>query len=125
MKRNNIMWGVALVFMVAALTILASLVFAEGEPREENKQDGRAWMGIYMQDLNDDLAEVLDLGISEGVLISDVIDDSPAEKAGLDEDDVIVRFGDRVIDDTGDLTRAMRKHQPGDEVVLQVVNEEG
>ena len=71
------------IFSVLVFSLLvSSMLLAE---KDEAKSDKRAWLGIYMQDVTDDIAEALDLSVDEGVLVNDVIGDSPAEKAGLED----------------------------------------
>jgi len=62
---------------------------------------GRPRLGITMEDA------------SGGVRITDVLDDTPAARAGLREGDVIVRVGDDAIGDTEDLGRAVRNAPAG------------
>jgi serine protease Do len=50
----------------------------------------RGWLGVGIQDLKRDLAEGLGLGIRDGVLVSNVMPDTPAARAGLQRGDVIV-----------------------------------
>jgi serine protease Do len=109
------------IFSVLVFSIfVSSVLFAE---KDEAKADKRAWLGIYMQDVTDDIAEALDLSVDEGVLINDVIDDSPAEKAGLEEGDVISKLDQKSIEDTGDLSKAIKTKQPGDKVNIEVIRE--
>ena len=58
----------------------------------------RGFLGVRMQEVNDELAEMLGLGDAVGVLVSDVVSGSPAEQAGLQRGDVIVSFGGDVVD---------------------------
>jgi serine protease Do len=51
-----------------------------------------------------------------GVTITDVTDESGAEKAGLKEDDIITKVDGKQIDDPDDLTKIIRDHKPGDKV---------
>ncbi len=53
-----------------------------------------------------------------GVRITDVTDESGAEKAGLKEDDIITKVDDKKIDDPDELTKVIRDHKPGDKVVI-------
>ena len=57
----------------------------------------RSYLGIYMQDITEDLYEAMDLKNRTGAIVSDIVEDSPAEKAGLEEGDVIFEFEDKSI----------------------------
>ena len=52
----------------------------------------RSFLGIYMQDINEDLYETLELQTRNGAIVSDIVEGSPASKSGLVEGDVIVSF---------------------------------
>jgi serine protease Do len=52
----------------------------------------RGWLGVRIQSITDELAESLSLKDTRGALISGVTKDGPAEKAGLQREDVVVRF---------------------------------
>ncbi|MGB7062737.1 MAG: trypsin-like peptidase domain-containing protein [Candidatus Zixiibacteriota bacterium] len=72
------------------------------------------WIGARVQELNPILAQSLDLEQAQGVIISDVDDDSPAEKAGLKVKDVIVEVDDqkiRTLSDWEDLAYLARASQ--------------
>ncbi|PCI69133.1 MAG: serine peptidase [Piscirickettsiaceae bacterium] len=57
----------------------------------------RGWLGVRIQDVTRELAESFDMDKPHGALVSQVITDSPAEKAGLQIGDVIIEFnGDKV-----------------------------
>ena len=82
---------------------------------------GRGYVGIGLGDLTDQLGEYFGVEDGEGVLITEVHEDSPAAEAGLKAGDVIVKLDDRDIDSSAALLRALRKTDPGDEVSLTVV----
>jgi serine protease Do len=63
----------------------------------------RGWLGVVIQDVDTDLAEALSLPNTQGVLISDVNEGSPAEKGGLERGDVVVRVNGETVDSTGRL----------------------
>ncbi|HNW81617.1 MAG TPA: Do family serine endopeptidase [bacterium] len=72
------------------------------------KKIQRALMGVTIQDLNDDLREYLKLDKSiDGVLISSVGKDSPAEKAGISSGDVIVNFNRKPTESVARLKNAV------------------
>jgi len=80
----------------------------------------RGFVGIQMQDLTPELAEFFKLKSSNGVLVMEVTKDSPAEKAGLKEDDVIVRVNDREIFDSQDVRNIVGFTTPGKEVFMTI-----
>ena len=60
------------------------------------------WIGLRVQEVNSVLAQSLDLKKAEGVIISDVEDESPAQKAGLKRKDVIIKVDDQKIKNISD-----------------------
>jgi len=52
--------------------------------------------------------------------IAKVFKDSPAEEAGLKENDVVTQFGDNPVEDLEDLLTLIAKHKPGDKVNIQI-----
>lgn len=111
---------VALIF-AASLALCAA---AAGQSRDRWIEliGGRdqGWLGVSVQDVTKNLAEKKGLKVSSGAYVTDVSEDSPAEAAGILEGDVIVKFGDRGIDDRDELVRAVRRSRPGDEVAVVV-----
>ncbi len=83
----------------------------------------RAWLGVSIQELNQDLAESLDLEDIEGVLISDVVEDSPAEKAKLKSGDVVIKVNDDDISTPSELQINISSRSPGETVKLTVVRD--
>ena len=79
----------------------------------------RAYAGIHLQELNKGLAKYFET--DEGVLISDVEEDSPAEKAGIEAGDIIVSIDGKSIEDVGDVQKLIRKHDPGDEATFEII----
>jgi serine protease Do len=66
---------------------------------------GGGRLGVSLQTLSDQLAT--NLGAEDGVLVTEVNDDSAASKAGLRAGDVITKVDGREIDNTGDVMRAL------------------
>lgn len=69
---------------------------------------GRARLGVRIQDLNPDLADALGVPGGRGVLVTGVIDDTPASRVGIKAGDVITQVAGQSIDDTNDLHRALQ-----------------
>lgn len=80
----------------------------------------RPWIGIYMQDVNQSLAEAFDLKTTEGVLVNDVADDSPAEEAGIKPKDIILSWNGTTVKDSDALTELVRGSKIGDKANLSI-----
>ncbi len=61
------------------------------DPPTKGKVD-RGWLGIYLQALTPDIAEFWGLKLSGGIIINEVVKDSPADSAGLTTGDIIVKL---------------------------------
>jgi serine protease Do len=81
----------------------------------------RGWLGVQIQALTDDMARTYRMKDNKGALISDVTSDSPAEKAGLKADDVVVGVDGKGIEDNSDLSRYIASKSPGTTVNLRVL----
>ncbi|MFH1854721.1 MAG: Do family serine endopeptidase [Candidatus Omnitrophota bacterium] len=79
------------------------------------------WIGVIIQDVDVNLAEYFGLAEKQGVLISRVLEKSPAEKAGLKPGDIIVSFDKSNIKNTQDLIRSVLKKDIGDRALLGIV----
>ncbi|MBA7667962.1 hypothetical protein ES703_76064 [subsurface metagenome] len=90
------------------------------EVRENNPAE-TPWLGIEIQDIDETIAEQLDLRNSNGVLVSKVIQGSPADKSGIKRGDVIVRFDHRSIKDASFLQNLIAKLSVGERVQVVVV----
>ncbi|HLU66696.1 MAG TPA: PDZ domain-containing protein, partial [Kofleriaceae bacterium] len=81
----------------------------------------RGWLGVTIQDVTRELKEALGLSTDRGVLIGDVVDGSPAARAGLRRGDVVVKIGTRATPRSSDLRNAIASAGAGKRVELEVV----
>ena len=81
----------------------------------------RGWLGVSIKDLNYDILEALGLKDKKGVMVVEVHPKSPADKAGLEENDIIVEFNGRKIDDSDELRRLVRRTKPEEMVKIKVL----
>lgn len=81
----------------------------------------RGYLGVYLQELTPLLAESLELKDSEGILIADVIEDSPAEEAGLEQGDIIKKLDGIEVPDTGSFRNEISSRQPETTVELEIL----
>src|SRR5262249_52487241 len=65
--------------------------------------EGHGHMGVYLQDLNKDISSFFSVPDAHGALVWQVVDNSPAEDAGLKAGDVIVSVQDKPVRDSQDL----------------------
>lgn len=93
---------------------------------EELKANGtvsRGWLGVKIQNINEDVAASLGLEQAAGALVSDVTSSGPAEAAGLQVQDAIVRVNDLEIADSRDLARKIAGFTPGTTVDVSIWRE--
>ncbi|MBI4590010.1 MAG: DegQ family serine endoprotease [Candidatus Rokubacteria bacterium] len=83
----------------------------------------RGWLGIAIQDLTDELAAGFGVQARSGVLVADVMKDSPAEAAGLRPGDIIVQFAGHATRDVPELQRRVAATPPGQPVPLTVLRD--
>ncbi|MDI6401460.1 DegQ family serine endoprotease [Balneolaceae bacterium ANBcel3] len=80
----------------------------------------RGFVGITYQPVDESMARALDLPEAKGLIISDVVDESPAEEAGLQPEDVILKFNGRSIDSSSEFRRRVAEMTPGTEISLLI-----
>lgn len=83
----------------------------------------RGWLGVTIQQITADLAKSFRLRSENGALVSSIIPDSPAEKAGLKEGDVILEFDGRKIVEIGDLSKQVAATAVGKKVAILVMRD--
>jgi serine protease Do len=85
----------------------------------------RGWLGVSIQPLTPELASSFGAKDSKGVLISDVVPDSPAGKAGLKPGDILVEFEGKRTEAPSDLQRAVGLTSPGHDAKVKVWRDGG
>ena len=84
----------------------------------------RGWLGVYIQNVTEEIAEALELEQNGGVIVTQVQEDSPAEKAGLQAEDIILEVNGEKIDNTVELSTRIANTTPGSSVRLKVLRDE-
>jgi serine protease Do len=82
-----------------------------------NWNDGNG-NNLYFNDENAAMLGVVTEEVDGGVKVTDVTDESGAQKAGLKEDDIITKVDDKKIENPDDLTKVIRGHKAGDKVAI-------
>ena len=83
----------------------------------------KAYLGVQCTDVPDDVRERI--GIPEGVYLSEVSDESPAMKAGLQKGDVITRMGEEKVRYSTVLSRILLESDPGTELSVSLMRPNG
>ncbi len=83
----------------------------------------RAYLGVVIQPVTHELAQHLGVEARQGVLITDVMPDTPGEKAGLKEGDVVVKFAGRKMTKPLELQGAVERVEIGSEQPMVVVRD--
>ncbi len=81
----------------------------------------RGFVGISFQPIDESLARALDLPRAQGIIVTEVVEDSPASEAGIRTEDVIVKFNGRNIQSPSDFRRRVAEMTPGTEVTLSLI----
>ncbi|MEL6472874.1 MAG: Do family serine endopeptidase [Pseudomonadota bacterium] len=87
--------------------IPADLAIQVTEQLIENGRVSRGWLGVSIQDLTDDMAEAQGLSSSDGAIVAELVEGSPALKAGIRRGDIVVELNGAKIADATGLTRAV------------------
>ena len=85
----------------------------------------RGWLGVSIQQLTPELARSFGARESKGVLINEVVPDSPAAKAGLKPGDILLEFEGRPMEATSDLQRAVGFFSPEHVAKVKVWRDQG
>lgn len=77
-------------------------------------------LGVTIQEVNQQLADTFGLDQPEGALVSSVADGSPADKAGIESGDVVLKFNGKPIASSAELPPLVSEQTPGSVAVLQI-----
>ena len=80
----------------------------------------RGRIGVVIQEVTKDLAESLGLAKPQGALVNSVEKGGPADRAGVELSDVIVKFDGKTVGSSSDLPRIVAATRPGSKVTMQV-----
>ncbi|MBE0426277.1 MAG: DegQ family serine endoprotease [Nitrospirae bacterium] len=83
----------------------------------------RGWLGVTVQGITPELAMQFDLKEEKGALVSDVLESSPAEKAGIKRGDVIIEYEGKRIEESYQLRNMVANTTPGKEVGVIIIRD--
>ena len=105
--------------ILAFACLLATAGSARPDDAKPDADKGAAYLGILFGPVSDALYDQLpQLPQGHGVLVTQVLADSPAEKAGLRRNDIVLQYDEKKIRDCDDLVRSLQADRPGRTVKL-------
>jgi len=129
LSENNGNIGIGFAIPISTARDVADQIISTGKV-------AHAWLGIEGNELTANVAKALSLSVQQGVLVGQVVNGSPADKAGLhggttsvtvegqsimSGGDVIVTIDGTQIHTFADLAETIARHSPGDTIPLQVL----
>ena len=113
--------GMGFAIPIEDALLVAEILESEGKV-------ARPYVGIEMLDLNNEInlwraGILIPEGVNSGVVVYKVVKDAPANKAGLQKGDIIVKLGDKEIDNLADFRYELYKYSPESEVSITFVRD--
>ncbi|MCW5599022.1 MAG: DegQ family serine endoprotease [Nitrosomonas sp.] len=112
-SRTGGFMGLSFAIPINVATDIADQLKAHGKV-------SRGKIGVMIQEMTEELAESFGLSKAHGALVVSVEKDGPADKAGIEIRDVILKFGDKDIEVSSDLPRIVGNTKPNTKVPVQV-----
>ena len=81
----------------------------------------RGFLGVYAQDLSPDLAEAFGLPKQSGAVINKVLENSPAEKAGLKTGDIVIKIDGKPVRNSSDVKNQIGLRRVGEKIVFDIL----
>ena len=105
---------------VLAMLLVTTAALAHQATQPTTQPTG-GFFGARLANMDDRMADQLGIDVETGVLVGELLPDSPAEKAGVEEHDVIQKIDGQPVKALPDLQKILRTTKPGQEVTFTVV----
>ncbi len=109
-------------FLSIGTTLSASGKFSD-ETQKKEKTKISSWIGVIIQDVNKKIARKAKLDSEEGVFVKEVVENSPADSAGIQEGDVIVEYNGKKLPDSDELVKIVHRTLPGTKADIVIVRD--
>ncbi len=87
----------------------------------EGKTVKRGWLGVTIQDIDENTAKALGMENTKGALVTSVLEGQPAAKAGVKTGDVITSVAGEKVDDSNQLLRRVARLKPGESAEMTIL----
>ncbi len=104
-------------------SILCVLTIVHGVLFSAQTLSRRAFLGIQMENVNEEVQRVMKLSVAQGVLISQVISGSTAEAAGFLKSDILLKFGETEVKGRDDVFAALKNFNEGGKIEYTLLRE--
>lgn len=108
--------GISFAIPADQVTAIAAELIEKGRVR-------RGWLGVGVQNIDDGLRRLFEAAGKGNVLVNEVLNNSPAHRAGIQVGDVIATVDDTVVTSVSQLVFAIATRRPGDKLVLSLLRE--
>ncbi|WP_455209023.1 DegQ family serine endoprotease [Kaarinaea lacus] len=108
-------------FMGLSFAIPINMVMNVVDQLKASGRVARGWLGVLIQDVTRELAESFGMDKPRGALVAKVLPDSPAEKAGFQVGDVVIKFDGKKIERSSNLPPVVGMTQVGKNVKVEIL----
>jgi len=120
---NNLIRFSVIFFLIGFLVVVAAL-YDNNQAQKKRSFPAEVWLGVQVLPIDKTVYENLNLVYKRGLLVQNVIPGSPADKAGIIEDDIIRRVGSIQLINTGQLKTYIREKLPGQKIRIVYIRGE-
>ncbi len=110
--------GAAAFFVIFGALLFVAL--RDGKAVEKTK---KSWLGVSVQELTPSLRDAMKVGNRPGLLITNVVQNSPADDANLREEDVLLSFDGKTVEKADDFVRLVRNTPPDKTVKVKILRD--
>ncbi len=110
-------------FMGLSFAVPINIAIRVADQLKADGQVKRGWLGVAIQEVNQELAESFGMARPQGALVSEVLADSPAEQAEIRNGDIVVEFGGNRISRMSELPPLVGRTPIGESVEITVIRD--
>ena len=92
-------------------------------PQLEKGKVTRGWLGVSIQEVTDDIAKSFKLKDAKGALVAEVMEDTPAQRGGMERGDIIISFDGKEVETPNELQRIVASTPPDKKVKAKVIRD--
>ena len=110
----------AILFFLSTGTMVSASCKSSDEIQKKERMKNSGWIGVLIQDVNEKIAGKAKLENEEGAYVKEVVKNSPADSAGIQEGDIIIEYDGKKLFDSDEFVKLVQRNLPGTKVDLIV-----